>query len=492
MFAILLINLVSVRFVYRSLGAEDYGIYNVVAGVVAIVGFVGTAMASSTQRFYSYAIGENDEQRQKEIFSASLIIFAAFSLFSIIISEGIGLWLINTKLVIPIERLCIAKWVFHFSVFSFALSLFSIPYSAAIIANENIGIYAAITFGECFLKFISALLLCFTHYDKLLLYGLALLIVQILIFLAYKIYATYHHKEMCCFIRLKDRSVFKSLITFSGWSLFGSAAGVLINQGNTFLVNIFFGPVINAARSISLQICNALVMFSSSFTTALRPPIVKNYAEENYNYVNKLFSFGNKFIFYAMLLVCVPLFFEIETVLKLWIQDFVPETVLFSKLIIIYSIIMVLHDPITTIIQASGTIKVYYIVTESFTILCMPMTFIAYRLGAPAFATFLIMCLAITCSHIARLVVLKRQYPSFNVHNYIFDFFLPALAIASALSVIVFLFCSFVHQSIFRLFCTIFITIFILAPLFYYFALNISEKRMLKGLICSFLHRLKL
>lgn len=489
MFAILLINLIAVRLVLRALGATDYGIYNVVAGIIAIVGFVGTAMASSTQRFYSYAIGEKNVRKQKEVFTVSFVLFLLFSLIALIITEVVGLWLIDNKLVIPPDRLLAAKWVFHFSILSFIATILCIPFSAAIIANENMGAYAAITFGECILKFISAIILYWIPIDKLLLYGLAILISHIVVLIAYIVFARKKYSSVCSFISIRSKSIYKDLISFSGWSLFGSAAGVLINQGNTLLVNIFFGPVVNAARAIALQISNALVMFSGSFTTALRPPIVKSFAEKNDDYVNKLFGFGNKFIFYAMLMVCLPLFFEMETVLSLWIKEYDADTVIFSRLVIIYTLIMVLHDPITTIIQASGQIKRYYLFTESFTILCMPATYIVYKMGFPAYSTFIVMCVAIICSHIARLLVLKKQYHSFSIRNYCLSFALPAIVITAVLSLFSFALCWLVPSSHYRLLFSVFLSVLLTGTLVILFALDQSEKRMLKGLVDSFIHR---
>lgn len=488
MFAILIINLIAVRLVLRALGAEDYGIYNVVAGIISIVGFVGTAMSSSTQRFFSYALGENNVKDQKEVFTASFVIFLIFSLSALIITEVVGLWLIDNKLVIPADRMLAAKWVFHFSILSFIATILCIPFSAAIIANENMSAYAAISFGECILKFLSAVLLYFVLTDKLFLYGFAILIAHIIVLAVYAVVARKKYKSVCSFAKIENKGIYKSLISFSGWSLFGTAAGVLINQGNTLLVNIFFGPVVNAARAIALQISNALVMFSGSFTTALRPPIVKSYAAKNEDYVNKLFSFGNKFIYYAMLIVCIPLFFEMEMVLSLWIKDYDVNTVIFSRLIILYTLIMVLHDPITTIIQASGQIKRYYLFAESFTILCMPITYIVYKIGFPAYATFVVMCIAICCSHVARLFVLKKQYPVFSIRNYIKDFVIPALLITVVMFAISTSLCWLVQSSFLRLFTIIVVSVLSISALVYFFALNNSEKGLLRDFYNSVVH----
>lgn len=491
MFAILVINLIAVRLVLRSLGATDYGIYNVVAGIIAIVGFIGTAMASSTQRFYSYYIGQDDGKKQKEVYTASFVIFLVFSIVALLITEVAGLWLINNKLVIPANRIIAAKWVFHFSVLSFISTIMAIPFSAAIIANENMKAYAAITFGECLLKFFSALLLYLVTVDKLIVYGFAIMITSIIVLSASIIFATHKYKRICSFVRTSDKGLYKSLISFSGWSLFGSAAGVLINQGNTLLVNIFFGPIVNAARAIALQISNALVVFSGSFTTALRPPIVKSYAENNDDYVNKLFSFGNKFIYYAMLMVCVPLFFEMETVLTIWIKDYDTNTIVFSRLIIIYTLVMVLHDPITTIIQASGRINIYYLFSESFTILCMPATYIAYKLGASAYATFVIMCIAIVCSHVTRLFILKKQFPSFSFHLYVKGFVVPAFFITTIIVILSLVLCYCLQASFLRLLLSIILSVGGICSLAYYLALSASEKGIIREFFSSFAHKFK-
>lgn len=491
MFAILIINLFAVRLVLRALGAEDYGIYNVVAGIVAIVGFVRTSMAAATQRFYSYAIGENDENRQREVFTASFRIFLLFSVIAILIAEVVGLWLINNKLIIPVDRLLAAKWVFHFSIISFVATIMCTPFSAAIIAKENMGVYAAISFGECLLKFLSAVVLYYITVDKLFVYGFAIMLSHVLTVAVYITVAMRKYSSMCSFISINDTDIYKSIVSFSGWSLFGAAAGVLINQGNTLLVNIFFGPIVNAARAIALQISSSLIMFSGSFTTALRPPIVKSYAEGNDIYLNKLFGFGNKFIYYAMLIVSLPLFFEMETVLSIWLKEYDLDTVLFSRLIIIYTIIMVLHYPITAIIQATGAIKKYYLFTELFTILCMPATYIAYKLGATAYATFVIMCIAILCSHITRLIVLKKQYPSFDVTAYLKEFVLRAIIITAGASVMAFLLDKFMEPSLYRLIISIIISICLIGFFVYTMALDKNEKEMIVDFVRSFINKSK-
>ena len=232
-------------------------------------------------------------------------------------------------------------------------------------------------------------------------------------------------------------------------------------------------------------------MFSGSFTTALRPPIVKSYAENNENYVNKLFGFGNKFIYYAMLMACIPLFFEMETVLSVWLNEYDVNTVLFSRLIIIYTILMVLHDPITTIVQASGQIKKYYLLTESFTILCMPITYMVYKFGAPAYATFVVMCVAIACSHIMRLYVLKKQYHLFDVYAYVMRFVIPALIITALIICLVLLIDCILLRSLFRLLLTIFVSIVSISGLVYTIALNKAERLMIADFFHSFIIKTK-
>ena len=479
MFVVMIISLITVRVVLRSLGAEDYGIYNVISGVIAMVSFVGTAMSAATQRFYSYAIGEGDEQQQRKIFSASLVIYIFLAIALVLIIEIAGIWLINHKLVIPESRLFASRTLFQFTVLSFVVSILTIPFSAVVIAHERMGYYAIVSTLECVLKLVAALLLVKTSNDKLIFYGATLFLAHGIITLMYIIYDRLNFRKVCQFSYVRDWSLYKSIISFSGWSLFGTAAGVFVNQGNTLLVNIFFGPIVNASRAISFQISNTLVSFANSFSMSISPPIVKSYAERNDDYLMNLFYFGNKFIFYLMLLICVPLFFEVETILKLWIGIYETNMIVFSRWMIIYTLCMVLHAPISMIIQATGRVKRYNLVVESFTLMTVPVTYIAFKIGYSATSTFIIITIAIIVSHIARIIILQLEYKPFKISLYIKEFVIPAMFVTLVVVVVIMMLRLLSLDDYSRLIVVVIVSMLLTGLLSFYFALNKKERTLL-------------
>lgn len=479
MFVVMVVSLITVRVVLRSLGAEDYGIYNVISGVIAMVSFVGTAMSAATQRFYAYAIGEGNLKEQNRVFNVSIVIYIVLSIALVLIIEILGFWLINYKLVIPESRLFAAKLLLQFTILSFVASIISIPYSSVVIAYEKMGYYAIVTTLECALKLIAAILLAKTTSDRLIFYGATLFVAHCLITLLYIIYNKIKFPTVCKFSFVKDTKLYKSIISFSGWSLFGTAAGVFVNQINTILVNIFFGPVVNASRAISFQISNTLNQFANSFSMSIRPPIVKSYAEKDDTYLMNLFSFGNKFIYYLMLVLCVPLFFEIDTILNLWLGEYDMDMIVFSRWMIIYTLCMVLHAPISMIIQATGRVKRYNIIVESFTLLTVPATYIAFKLGCSATSTFIIITVAIFISHLARLLILQSEYKPFKLSDYIKSFVMPAAIITFITVCIVFLTRNFLNTPLYRLLIVIVISLIVTGALAFYVALTSKERQLM-------------
>ncbi|ULB33523.1 MATE family efflux transporter [Proteiniphilum propionicum] len=482
MIVVMIINLYIVRVVLDALGVEDYGIFNVVAGVITSLSFLSNVLATSTQRFYSMALGEDNNERFKNIFSASINIYIIFSILVLIVGETIGLWFVNNQLVIPETRMIAVNYVYQFSIFSFIFSILQVPFLSAIISHEDVQIYAIINICEWILKLTSATLLFIIPFDKLIVYSGSLFIIPLLVLLAY-FFFTRHKYLYCHYVLYREIKLYKELLSFSGWSLYGSVASVGMNQVNTILVNLFFGPLVNTSRAIALQINSALNSFTSNVLLPLRPPMVKSYSEGDYIFLNKIFNLSNKFIYYLLLMICVPLMFEMEIILKLWlnIDDF--QTVLFSRLIIIYMFIMSLNNPISIIIQATGHVKEYHTKVEIFTFLCVPATYVLFKIGYPAHTTFITMIIAAILSHITRLICLKKYYKPFSYNEYIYSFILPAILVTVLTSTIVFIIHSYFFNILFRLLLVL-STSFISTAIFaIIFGLTKSEKFFLRGFI---------
>ena len=485
MMVVMIINLYTVRLVLQALGAEDYGIYDVIAGVITMLISVSSVLSTATQRYYSISIGKNKLERLRNIFSTSINIYLLLSLIVIILGETVGLWFVNTQLVIPDERMNVANWIYQFSIFSFIFTFMQVPYSAAIIAHEDMGIFAIISAAESVLKLTAALLIFVIPLDSLIIYGAGLFLISSLVMISY-IMVGYSKYAECRYQKPTEKNLFKEILSFSGWSLFGSVAGVGMSQVITILVNIFFGPLVNAARAISFQFNMAVSSFSGSFLMAIRPQMIKSYAEGSYLYLNKIFNLSNKIIYYGLLMICLPLMFEMNTILSFWLKTTDPQTVLFSRLILVYAMIMSLNNPISIIIQATGRVKEYHVPVETFTLLCVPATYIFFKLGYPAYSTYIVMISAAIAAHVVRLIILKRYYKPFSYSEYIKSFILPAFVITFVAS----LFVDQIHRSIInpllRISAVVFLSVTFVATFALMIGLSKAEKDDIKKLITYF------
>lgn len=491
MTVVMLISLIAVRVLLKALGTEDYGVYNAIAGVVLLLNSVTGVLSSSIQRFYSFYQGKKDFSILGEVYSSSLVIISLFSLLVLVISETVGLWFVNNRLGIPIERLTAANWVFQFSVFSFIATLYTIPYSAAVVSHEDMNIYAIISMLECLLKLVIALVLPFILSDRLIVYSLLLFLVFLLNTFAYVIFCKRRYKELRL-VRIRNKSLYKQILSFSGWTMFGTFANVFNLQGNTILINVFFGPIVTAARAISLQIASALNAFCNSVVMALRPPMIKSYAENNFQYLLSVFYSSTKFIYYSMLMICLPLIFEMPFILRIWLGEVSQDMIDFSRLIVIYSIILSLHFPITIIVQATGVIKNYFVFVDSFTLLSMPLTYFLYRLGYSAVSAFWIMIIVFTLAHVIRLIILKKLMTEFSMKSYILKFIIPA----SIITLITTLFVGLLHKLlgviVLRFILSIILTVCLVSVLLYFLGLSSRERIMVKNFITNRVNRLKL
>lgn len=482
MLIITCVNLYSVRWVLNGLGTIDYGIFNAVAGVVTASSCISSVLALSTQRFYSYAMGQGNHEQLKEIFTVSLQIVAILSAIIIIIFELLGPWFVSAQLTIPAERLGAASWVLQFSLFSFIFTLLQIPFIGAIFSNENMGIYAIASTLDCIVKLFIAYMIGKTNADNLIFYGAAMMSEAFLLMVFYMLVA-YHKYPECKYQKVKDKTLYKQLFAFSGWTFYGTISSMGMTQGSIVLLNIFFGPIINAAFNIANQIYNAINTLANTINIAIRPSMIKTYSSHNEVYLNKLFIIANKALLYLLIMFSIPLIFELEGILQLWLGNYTPEMVLFSRLYIIFTIILCLHNPITTIIQATGNIKKYILYVESLTILNVPICWIIFKMGMPSYLIFVIMISLGILAHIMRLIILNKANVGFKYKSYIFHFLLPGIAVILINSIIAYILHSHINNSMIRI-CTT----FAVSPLFiiistYFLGMNKTERETIKKYI---------
>ncbi|MBR0501626.1 MAG: oligosaccharide flippase family protein [Paludibacteraceae bacterium] len=404
---IMLVSLYTVRIVLNVLGAEDYGTYNVVAGVVTMFGFLSGAMATASQRYFAFDLGKQDYEHLKTTFSVTFQIYVLLAVVIVVLAETVGLWFVMNKLVISPERLSAAIWIYQATVVSFLLTLITTPYMASIIAHENMNIYAYVSIVEAVLKFAIVFLLQVLLFDKLVLYGFLLMAVSFIITAIYRVYCRKHYVE-CRFQFVKDKALFKEIVSYSGWNLFGHASTVLKNQGVSIVINLFFGTVVNAAQGIANQIRSAVTSFSGNFMQAVKPQIVKQYAAKNYDELWKIVFWGCKTSYFLILIAVFPLFSNLDYILTLWLKNVPEYTVVFVRLLFIETLVESISLPMATVNQATGKIALYQAIIGVVVILNLPLSYLALRYGCQPYTIYVIGIILMLGLVFVRLGFLKR------------------------------------------------------------------------------------
>lgn len=435
MFILMLANLYAVRLLIQGLGDNDYGIFTTVAGVVTTTAFLSSILAFAVQRFYSVALGERDLQKSKDIFSASLNIAVGGSVLILVFLETAGVWFVTHHLVIPEARMEATQLAFQFSILTFILTFVQVPYLAAIYANEDMGVYSVVSAVDGLGRVAASWIITRVAIDRLSLYAFLILVLSLVVFLCYAAISIRRYPE-CRYTSVKDKNIYRQLISFSGWYSFGSLANTGLNQGNTILLNIFFGPLANAAFGVATQIQNAFNSLSNSIVLPFRPPMIKAYAEGDHESVNSMFQANNKVICYFMLAVGLPIMAEMRTILQLWLGMNDNMTVIFSQMMVASVIVISLHNPISIIIHATGRVRQYHVPVESLILLCFPVTLILFKSGCQAVVLFYSMLGLVVVAHCVRLYILRRSYPQFSLSRYVWAFLLPASIVAACSSAI--------------------------------------------------------
>lgn len=376
----LLVNLYTSRVILQTLGVEDYGIYNVVAGFVSMFAFLNNSLSYCTQRFFNNAKGKYGQSAFQKYFTTSIFIHIALALLVIVLVETIGLWFLMNKLVISDGRLSAAVFLFHMTVISMAILIIQAPFSSAVMAFERMDFFAIVGIIEVILKLGIVLVLPQIMFDSLVSYGVLLVFVSIIVFALYGLYSFIRIPETRGHFTI-DKSIISQMISFSGWSVLGSFALMIRNQGLNILLNMSFGPVINAARGLSFQVKAGLEAMTSNISTAARPQITESYAKGEISRSTTLMLSSSKICFALMYFLALPLSSEIEFVLRLWLGGAFPDyTISFTLLIIVISLIDSFNGMSTTIIYAGEKIKWYNILTSMIGLLVLPISYFALKL----------------------------------------------------------------------------------------------------------------
>lgn len=409
MILIMLVTLYTSRVILAQLGISDYGVYNVVGGVVTMFAFLNNCMTTSTQRFMTFELGRGDIKRLKDVFAASLNIHASIAVVIVLLAETVGLWLVNNKLVIPENRMTAANCVYQFAILSFCINIIQVPYNAVLIAHEKMNVYAYISIIEVCLKLGIVYLLVVCPFDKLIVYAILLFCVQNIIRCIYQLYCRRHYEESR-FRLFWEKDLYRQMTGFAGWNLFGSIAWLLRDQGVNIILNLFFGPVINAARGVAMQVSSAVMGFISNFQVALNPQITKNYANGNLQEMEKLTYLGIKFSFIILFLLAFPLALNIDYVLHLWLEEVPEYTGLFVTLILIDALSGNLFGiPLMTSLSATGKIRNYQVTVSLVILFIVPVGYVALKMGYDAAVVFYISIIFTLLSGFVRFLFCRSQ-----------------------------------------------------------------------------------
>lgn len=438
MFLIMGVQLFTVRLVLETLGSEDYGINNVVGGIVSMFSFLSGTMAVSSQRFFSYEIGVGNKLKLHRLFSMTIVIYFFIAIVVLLFAETFGLWFLNNKMILPKGRLFAANWVYQFSLLGFFLSMFQAPYDSIIIAREKMSVYAFVSILQAFLNLFIVYLLVISPYDKLISYSLMGCVVTIFITSLYKVYCIRNFEESH-FSWYWNKSMFIELASYSGWNMFGSLAAISMNQGINILLNLFFGPVINAARGIAYQINTTINGFVQNFMMATRPQIVKYYAQGDIEAMLKLVFQSSKFSFYLLFIITLPMLFLMPELLKIWLKQVPEYTVLFSRIILITSLIDCISYSVMAAFQATGKIKLYQMLIGSMIIMNIPISYFFLENGyQPQTALYVVLCNVILCLGI-RIILLKKLIPELSIILFVEKVLFPILLVSFSAFTILYL-----------------------------------------------------
>lgn len=408
MLLLLVVSLYTSRVILKSLGIEDYGIYNVVGGVIAMFSLLSNSLTSAITRFLNVELGKGNEIRLKNIFCTSINIQAILGFIIIVIAETLGLWFLNEKMVIPENRILAANWVFQFSIFTFFINLISVPYNALIVAHEKMSAFAYISVFEGILKLAIAFLILYNPFDRLIYYALLLAILSICIRILYSTYCKRNFKE-CTFHFIWDVSILKEMFGFAGWNLIGTSAAVLRDQGGNIIINLFTGPTVNAARGIAMQVNTAVNGFISNFQTALNPQIMKSYASDNRDYLFQLVFQGTRLCFFILLVLALPIIINAPYILHIWLGKYPEHTVYFVQLILLYSLSESLSGPLVTTMLATGRIRNYQLLVGGIQMLNLPVAYVCLKLGMPPETVTVVAIILSVCCEAARLLMLRKM-----------------------------------------------------------------------------------
>lgn len=419
MLVLMLVSLYTSRVVLAALGVEDYGVYNVVGGIVVLFTFLNNAMVTSTQRYLNYELGRNDLVQARKVFSSSLNIHLFIALIVFFLAETVGLWFLNSTIRYPESREYAVQVSYQLSIITACVKIIRTPYNAAIIAHERMSFYAYLSIFEGILQLGVAFLLMGCHLDRLIFYSILLCAVAVIVNLSYYAYCR-KKLEICQYTLCKDKSLYRQLLSFSGWSLLGGAANVGATQGLNMLLNVFWGVVVNAAMGVAIQVNSAVTSFVHSFQTAFNPQIVKSYAAGDYNYFIKLILATSKYSYLLLFVFALPIYRCCPEVLSVWLEEVPEYAVSFCRLMLIFALLDALQGPLWYSVQATGKIKTYQILMSFVILANVPIAYVCLKLGCSPNSVLVVRCIINFVTLFIRLWYLNKLY-EFPIMRFVYE-----------------------------------------------------------------------
>ncbi len=485
MLFMMVVSLYTSRVVLNALGVEDFGIYNVVGGVVAMFSMLSGSLSAAITRFITYELGTGNKENLKKIFSSAVTIQLGLALLIILLAEAIGVWFLNVKMNIPADRMIAANWVFQFSILTFAVNLVSVPYNASIIAHERMSAFAYISILEAAGKLAIAFLIMISPIDRLIFYAILMCAVALTVRFTYGTYCKRHFEECTYHFRF-DRDLLKRMFSFAGWNFIGASSAVLRDQGGNVVINLFCGPAVNAARGIAFQVNNAISGFVTNFMTALNPQITKSYAAGDRDYMMTLIYQGARLSFYMLLLLSLPVIINTHYILVLWLKIVPEHAVLFIQLVLIFAMSESISNPLVTAMLATGNIRNYQIVVGGLQMMNLPVSYALLRIGMFPEIVMVVAIVISQCCLAARLVMLRGMI-GLSVRKYLKKVYINVAAVTIISAVIPLLASSLLDESFFHFVLLCLIAVLCTGTTIFYVGCNKEERQF----VLNKLHTIK-
>lgn len=481
MFLGIVVNLYAVRVVWQVLGVEDYGVYNVVGGIVIMFAFLNNAMISSSQRFISYELGTGDSEKLHKVFSLTVTVHIMLAILILILAETIGLWFLNFKLNIPTDRMVAANWVYQCSILTFMINVISVPYNSCIVAHEHMKAFGYFGILEVILKLVIVFMLIFIPFDKLITYAILVVCVTLMMRFLYGYYCHKNFKE-CNYKYMSDRALMREMFSFAGWSFVGNIGFSVRDQGLNIVLNLFFNVAVNAAKGIATQVGAVIYGFAQNFQMALSPQITKRYAAGETEAMMSLVFRGCKFSVILMMFIIIPFYFTVGDILNLWLGEVAPYTIGFTQLVLIMTLVDSIVNPITTALQATGKIKWFQIIISIIMLSNLPLAWFWLRCELNPYIILYVTIFTSLIGVLARLILLHREiiFSYWEFFTEVICRIVPVFFISGCISWIIY---QYFKDSFLELIIFIVFSIVIIGIMTFLFGLNFSERNELLRVI---------